>query len=228
MTVLASTLIARLREQLIDTGSAPRWTDAELLGYLSDGQRTIVAITPSLGSAKTVVQLVSGTRQTTPADGHMLLDVVRNMGMDGLSVGRVIRIVSREVLDNFNPVWHAANQSPTVQNFIYDPSEPQVFHVYPPSNGLNYVELVYSKVPAELAATSDAIALPDLYQTALFYYCMFRAHAKDSDFAAGQSLAQSWLALFQAFMGVAPAADLDESPNQQLAPSDLRTRGAAQ
>lgn len=227
MTVLASTIIGQVRPPLIDTGSQPRWSDTELLTYMSDGQRTMVALSPSITAVRVVVQLAAGSRQAIPADGHVLLDVVRNMGLDGTSPGRAVRIINRELLDAYRPTWTADPASPTLQNYIFNPIEPTAFYTYPPASGAGFVELLYSQVPPELTATSDPLTIPDLYQTALFYYVMFRAHSKDNDFGSAAQ-AQNYMALFQSFMGTGRTGDLAESPNQQLGPPDLNTRGAAQ
>jgi hypothetical protein len=227
MAVLASDIITQARLQLIDTGPLPRWTDTELLGYISDAQRTMVAISPGLTSTRLVFATTPGARQTLPADGYTLLDVIRNMGVDGTTPGRAVRIVPRDLLDGFNPLWSAAQASPTAQNFMYDPAENKVFHLYPPADGNGKLEILYSAVPDAITVGTDSLSVPDLYQTAVLYYVLFRAHSKDGDFAAGQSLAQPWLNMFNMFMGVGRTSDLSESPNQKMAPPDLATRGAA-
>lgn len=225
--VQASSIVSKVRLQLIDTGLTPRWTDAELLGYISDGQRTMVTISPSLTATRIAHPLLQGSRQRIPTDGYMLLDIPRNMGVDGVTPGRAVRIIKRDLLDALKPSWHGAATTPTAQNFLYDPLDPVTFHVYPPSDGQGKVELLYSRMPAEVTSLTDEITTPETFQTGLFYYVMFRACAKDSDFAAGQSLAQSWFTLFNNFMGVGRTSDLTESPNQGLAPADPNTRGAA-
>jgi len=227
MTVLASDIIGRARAQLIDTGSQPRWTDAELLGYISDAQRTMVAISPGLTSFTATVTTQLGARQRLPADAYMLLSIGRNMGVDGATPGRAIRIVPRQLMDSYDPLWAAAQASPTMQHYMYDPAELVFYYAYPPADGHGHVEMVYSLLPPNVTTTADELTVPDLYQTAVFYYVMFRAHAKDSDFAAGQALAQPFMELFNTFMGVGRTSDLNESPNQQLAPANLGQRGAA-
>jgi hypothetical protein len=41
---------------------------------------------------------------------------------------------------------------------------------------------------------------------------MFRAHQKDSDYSAGESKAQVYLALFQMFVGVHEGAKVEDAP----------------
>ena len=87
MTVTAQTIIDRVRTQLIDE-DAVRWTDAELLRWLSDGQRAVVAFSAGASSTTAVKAMVAGTRQSIPADGHMLLTIVRNLSADQVTAGR--------------------------------------------------------------------------------------------------------------------------------------------
>lgn len=227
MTVAASLILARVRRQLIDEAVVQHWTDAELLGWISDGQRTIVAMDPSYGETTEVFELAEGTKQNLSPDTHQLLDIQRNMGADGDTPGRTVRVVSREVLDTLNADWHSAPHTSVVENFIYDPQRPTIFYVYPPNNGTGTIELSRAKVPAELTNGSSVIEVNDLCQTALFDYTMFRAHQKDSDYSAGEGKAQVYLSLFMAFMTQQGTGALDESPNVKLSPANLASKGAA-
>jgi len=65
-----------------------RWPRNQLLDYLNDGQREVVIYRPDASMEDRVVALVdASTRQTLPANGLRLLDVVRNMGTDGATPG---------------------------------------------------------------------------------------------------------------------------------------------
>ena len=227
MAVTAQTILTRVRNQLIDDLPTKRWSDDELLRWLSDGQRTIVALDPSLGNVVDSQKLVIGTQQTLPPGAFMLLDIQRNMGDDGLTPGRVVTVVDRENLDRVDPNWHASLRSDVTLHYIYDPKQPTIYYVYPPSTGANYLEVARATSPPDLTKLTDPITIEDLYQTALFDYVMFRAHQKDSDYAAGGVVAQNYLQLFQMFGQGHEAAKLDASPNKQLGPPDLTDKGAA-
>lgn len=227
MTIAASTIITRARNQLIDNGSVRRWSDTELLDWLSDGQRALVALAPAASNTSVTAPLVTGTKQTIPSDGHMLLSIMRNNVSGGGTPGKVVRLVSREIMDNFNTNWHASTAAAVVQNYIFDPQDPTHYYVYPPNTGLGYVDMVYSKIPTELTATSDTLTVQDVYQTALFDYVMFRAHQKDSDFAAGQAVAQGYYQAFLGSVGQGETGQLSNNPNLQLAQPDPSNRGSA-
>lgn len=228
MAVTAQSIIDKVRTQLIDpSGATPRWTDAELLEWVSDGQRAVVAYTAGSSSITYVHTLVAGTKQSIPANGHQLLTVVRNIASDGVTPARATRIVTRDILDSQNPDWHTVSSTSLVQNYIFDLQEPKKFYVYPPNNGAGKVEIVYSVMPQDLTSTSDVLVLQEIYQTAVFDYVMFRAHQKDSDFAAGQAIAQNYLQLFLSYVTQNEQGQLSNNPNLQLAPRDPVTRGTA-
>src|SRR5215471_1724821 len=111
MTVPASAILTRVRTQLIDDLPTKRWTDDELLRWLSDGQRTIVAIDPSLGYGAVALKLDPGSLQHLPDGGFMLLNIQRNLGLDGATPGRAVTVISQENLDAQDPDWHASPRS---------------------------------------------------------------------------------------------------------------------
>src|SRR5215471_4120337 len=131
MTVAASTILARVRTQLIDELVTKRWSDDELLAWLSDGQRTLVAADPTLGEQTSPVQLDVGTKQSIPDGAFMLLDIKRNMGLDGATPGRAVSVINRENMDRVDPNWHASRRSEVTQHFIYDLNQQTTFYVYP-------------------------------------------------------------------------------------------------
>jgi hypothetical protein len=225
MPLTADDVITRVRELLIDNGTSPRWTDAELLRHLSDGQRAISRADPTAIQKVAVMQLAEGTRQSLPADGESLLTITRNMGTTGTVPGRAVRIIRRDIIDDQNPMWHTEAKVTTIYNYIYDPTDSDAFFVYPPSNGLGHVEINYCYVPAELDELTDELDVDDIYITPLTDYVMFRALQKDSDFAAGMQRAQMHFQAFVAFLGV--DGEDDVNPNLQTTPFDPAKKGTA-
>jgi hypothetical protein len=211
----------------MDERVTQRWSDSELLTWLSDGQRAIAAISPSLVEQTVVQGLVVGTKQEVPDGAFMLLDVKRNMGEDGATPGRTVTVVTRALLDAFDPNWHASARSSVTKHFIYDPEIPKVYYCWPPSTGTGNLEVSCAFTPVDLTTLDELIVVDDLYETALFDYVMFRAHQKDSDYSAGETKAGIYLQLFQNFMGIRESGKLTESPNMALPGTDLTTKGAA-
>lgn len=230
MAIVASSVINRVRTQLIDLGEdgAPyRWTDAELLKWLSDGCRTIVAVANSSSSRVIAMPLSAGTRQAIPADGHTLLGIFRNTTENNAKPGRAVRLVAREIIDAQNPDWHAMRPAKVVQNYIYDPEDQFAFYVYPPNDGTGYLELNYCVMPPDVTSMDDTLVVQDIYQTPLFDYVMFRAHLKDSDYAGGQGAAGTYLQSFMAFLNVNESSLAKENVNLQLLGYNPDTKGAA-
>jgi hypothetical protein len=227
MPVQAQSIIARVRTQLIDNLVTKRWSDDELLSWLSDGQRTCVSMDPSLGDVTDGLKLAVGTLQTLPDTAFMLLDVIRNLGTTGTTPGRVVTPITRENLDRTDPNWHFSRRSEVTQHFIYDPRNPLLYYVYPPSTGSNYLEVSRAENPPDITSLTAAISIPDLYQTPLFDYTMFRAHQKDSDYAAGDQKAQAYLQLFQMFFVGHTSAIDQQSPSKSLGAPDMTGAAAA-
>ena len=194
-TILASQIIADAAEILQDTGNV-RWTALKLLNWISAGEREIVLLRPNANTVNEVVTLAAGTKQSLPAGGVLFLDMLRNMGTDGATPGRVPRFVKREDIDAENPDWHIDTASAKVQHFIYDDRDQTHFYVYPkqPTTGFGTVEILYSATPAELTAVTDAITLNDIYANALMNYVVYRALEKDPVNAAKAA------EFYQAFM----------------------------
>ena len=100
-----------------------RWTSRELVSWLNDGQRAIAKYVPTSCSRVDAVKLQPGTKQNidsvtsasiVPGDGssavnvqgNALQSVIRNMGVNGQTPGKAIRITDRETLDVNDPNWH--------------------------------------------------------------------------------------------------------------------------
>lgn len=189
-TITVASVITKVQTILQDT-TGIRWPDSELIGWINDGQREIVLYKPNAFVKNTAVKLSTGTKQTLPADGVQLIDVVRNMGASGTTPGRAIRITMREILDSQVPNWHSSAADAEVKHFMYSMLDPKTFYVYPPqpSSSQNYVEIVYGAAPTE-CTSGGTITLDDIYQTILVDYCLYRAYSKDTEFAADQGRAK--------------------------------------
>jgi hypothetical protein len=216
-TVTAGAIIDKASIQLTDIPGV-RWTRAELLSWLNDGQRQIVLMQPHASNTVTSVALAAGTRQSLPANGWLLLGINCNMGTNGTTPGRAVRIISRELLDNFDPDWRTAKSAAVTKNYMYDPQDQLAYHVYPPSTGANYLQINYSKQPQDLVAETDTIDLMDVFQMPLLDYMLYRACSKDAEYAPGVQLAQTYAASFMAAVGGKEAAELKSNPTLELTP----------
>ena len=219
MAIPAQSIIRRAVETLQDTTSV-RWPVNELVRYLNDGQREVVLYRPDSMVTNTTVTLASGAKQSLPANGSKLIDVIRNTSGNKRSV----RMTDRHILDSQSPNWYNLTGVTEILHFMYDARDPKVFYVYPPaaSSGAS-IDLVYSAYPTDITEPADGsvytavtgnISLPDIYANLLTDYILYRAYTKDAEYAANAARAQAHYAAFQAALttemagttGVAPKA----------------------
>jgi hypothetical protein len=196
-----------------------RWTRTELLGWVSDAQQQIVLMAPNACSITRVVPLFIGTRQSLPVAGWLLLDVYRNMSGDIESLkapGRAVRIISRDLLDRFNPDWHTDKSVKVVVNYIYDTQDPSTFWVYPPNSGEGQLQINYSKTPDDLETEEQSVEVQPVYEMAMVDYVLYRACSKDAEYAPGLALAQGYLATFTAGVTGKSSTEAANTPNLSM------------
>lgn len=224
-TLTAQSIIDKAATILQDATNV-RWTSNELLGWLNDGQRQIALMRPDASVTTGNVTLVSGTKQSLPAGGLRLLDVVRNMGVGGATAGDAVRLVDREILDTQVPGWHYTTASTTIKHFIFDGRNPKVFYVYPPATGTSpTVEAIYSVSPSDVAAAGNTITLDDIYQNPLLDWVLYRAFSKDAEYAANEELAKKHVSAFMAALGAKTEVDIATSPNKNAPPFNPNSAG---
>lgn len=257
-TTLARELIYRVSAQLLDAPDAARqfrrWSERELVGWLNEGQRVIAKYLPASCSRIDAIKLAAGTRQSIealaaasilPSDGStavdvkgkMVLDVIRNMGSDGATPGRSIRVVQRDMLDTVDPLWHTRTDS-TISEYVFDPRAPKYFWVYPGVTGVMWAEVSYLANPAELpyaagtmgmeGASAALLSVDDQYTDDLENYMLARAHLKESEVAANAQLAASYINIFVSSINAQAKAMTGVSPNLKFLPFAAEAPGAAQ
>lgn len=227
-TIIARTVIEKAQIILQDT-TGVRWpSDTELLGWLNDGQREVMVFKPNANVKNVAVKLTTGTKQSLPADGVQLIDVVRNMGTDGTTPGRAIRIVMREILDAQVPDWHTSTPNATTKHYTYSVLDPKNFYVYPPQPASNqgYSEMVYGAVPTD-ATINGAISIDDIYQNALIDYILYRAYSKDTEYAADPNRADKHQAAYIASLTGKVKAEIGSNPNSNAPANPNVVRTAA-
>lgn len=212
MAITAASIIQRAQQLLHDT-TGVRWLAPELVRWLNDGQREIVMYRPDANSRVSTATLAAGTRQdldtttgvTAPAK---LIDVVRNMAVTSNLKG--VRLVDRKLLDQQRPSWHAETPSVNIIHYTFDPRDPTAFYVYPPATTSAQLEIVYSAYPTAIDApagdthssVTGNIGVSDMYANALLDYVLYRAYAKDAEYAGTEGRARAHYAAFAASMGI--------------------------
>lgn len=212
---------------LLNDQDGTRWLDNELVSWINDAQKLIALTRPDASVANQSLTLVVGTKQSIPASGFRLLDVVRNLGVDGVTGGRSIRHVDREVLDSQDPMWHASTTSGTIKHFIYDNRDPKNFYVYPPAVAGTKIEVMYSVAPTEIVYNSVTpnttlntdLSVSDIYLEAVLNYVMYRSYSKDAEFSQNPQLAAGYLQTVYSMLGIKTQKDVAFSP-------DLNSKGS--
>lgn len=224
MATLTARSIVDKAKIIVQDNTGVRWPDVELIKWLNDAQRDVVLMKPDACVKNVSVQMVAGTKQTLPADGILLIDVKRNMGVNGTTPGRTIRQVPQAVLDDLTADWHTATASATALHYVYDKRNQKHFYLYPPQPSVSpgQVELIYSANPADctLAAHDGAatgnpdsvIAVDDVYGGALLDLVLYRAYSKDSKYAGNGSRALAHRTAALETLGVKEQAEAGHEP----------------
>jgi hypothetical protein len=227
MALTAQSIIRRAVETLQDTTSV-RWPVNELVRYLNDGQREVVLYRPDSMVTNSTITCVAGTKQSLPANGAKLIEVIRNAA--ATSDKKAVRMINREILDAQTSGWHNITGSVNILHFMYDPRDPKVFYVYPPATVLAQLDIVYSAYPTDITEPADGalytavsgnISLPDIYGNVLLDYILYRAYTKDSAYAGNAARAQAHYAAFANALGIEIRATVSVAPN----PVDNPNRG---
>lgn len=204
--VTSDEILSSVNSLLNDPGFV-RWTKAELLGYFNDAQRAIVLRRPDAYCADVDdFTCVAGTKQSLPADGLRLVDIVRN------ATGRAIKGPSdRSVIDDNYPDWYAENTATAVELFFYDERNPKTFYVYPGVVAGTQLTVVYSKAPPAITMTQNdaaqTISIDDIFANAAIEWVLYRCYVKDAEYAANPSKSQTHLNAFKTQLGEKSQAD---------------------
>lgn len=185
MPIPAAELISRASTILQDDEHV-RWPVPELLEWMNDAAREIILRRPSARAVTQALALKAGTQQDIQDPSVQLLDVVRNLGSDGLTPGRAVRRVERQLLDDQCPDWHMERKKSSIRHYTYDDRSTKSFYVYPPAVAGVQVEVLVSQLPPVIAAATEAIDMPLEYLNAMVNYMAYRAFSKDSEYAQAQ------------------------------------------
>lgn len=179
-SITVASIISLARTELFDETAPYRFTDGKLTEWLNAGQRQIVLLKPTASVANESVQLVAGAKQTLPASGIVLIDIVRNMGSNGNVPGTPISRKDRQSLDALLPTWGSMPAKAQVKYYMFDERDQSRFYVYPkqPDAGQGYVEMIMSCYP-DTALVNATITIDDIYEGALLDYIAYRGFRRD-------------------------------------------------
>ncbi len=258
-TVLVREVFARASSLMQDLNPqfhlAP---EREMVDALYDGEVAITKFLPSACSRIDAIRLAPGTKQSieviplenckpgngsTPAQpilGTMVLDVLRNMGTDGLTPGTAIRLTERMILDSQSPQWHTVT-GPVVRSFMFDPRMPRYFYVTPgvPAGGL-WIEVAFTAQPAKIPNTgtpgnelylatgnsATTIDVADEHVDDLTNYVVARMLQRQVEWADANK-ANSFAQMFLSSLNAKVATNTGSNPNLRQLPFAAEPLGRA-
>lgn len=179
---------------------------ANWLDWLNESQRAVVLMRPDAGSTVQSLQLAAGTRQALPAGSTMLLDVTRNMGVDGATPGLTIRFGERGVEDMVSRSWHTGATAVVVKDVLYDDKKnPLVFWVNPPIPAAPavWIETILALTPASVTdPVAGAITIADQYASPMQEWMLFRAYGMNTQSQTMMARSASHFKAFFDLLGV--------------------------
>lgn len=243
-TILVRDALWQASDQLHDLVPAQftRWSQKTLVNALNNAQWAIAKFLPSSCARVDSIKLVPGTKQSIkliddasikPGDGSAAVTVrgrylqrlVRNMGANGTTPGRAIRLVDHESLDSGDINWHASTGS-VVLEYTFDPRTPWLFYIAPgvSADPAVWVEASYLADPTHLDADVDfsaddsTLSISDVNFDDVLHYMLAYAHLRDSDDDGSASLASTFTNLFNASINAQALKETGVNPNLKSLP----------
>lgn len=220
-TVKVIDIIRRVEFVLQDTNI--RWPRLELQNWLNESYLAITLLRPDANAKSGTFTCSAGSRQDITdvfPSALRLLDVTRNLA--STSDYKVIRIVSRSVLDDQRPSWHAETGTVNIQHYTHDTRQPKEFFVYPPATTAAQIEVVYADAPGQHAlsetdldpdgSNTEVIKLDDIYMSPIIDWVLYRAYSKDAEYGANEARAAASYSAFNSALGAKTQVDAAIAP----------------
>lgn len=261
-TILVREALRRVSKLLQDISPQYiKYPEQEAVDALNDAHLAIAKFLPSAASRNDAIKLKPGTLQSLesiaqgdckPGDGSTpaatilgvaLLGVSRNMGSDGLTPGRVVRVIDQHMLDLQDPDWHLASRAKTaIQCFTFNPQLPLYFNVTPPVHASTAVwaQIQYNAQPLRIpntglpsselyladGASTETIKVRDEFIDDLVNYVVARANMKEAEWADGNK-ATYFTNLFLSSLNAKVHVLTGTNPNLKRLPFSPEPIGAA-
>lgn len=195
-----STIIATARHLMLDTGTTPRQSNDELVGYVNEALREVCTLRPDLFSSVGDMTCIAGQceQAITFLDAVSLLDVLC------VHAGQAVTPFDRQTMDQFRPGWRTDAAGPA-QNWAPLNGDPLAFFIYPKAPADQVLDVRYVRNPATYALGDVIVDLPDSYAPALADYVVYRAESKDDEHVLSQRAASHYAA-FKTKFGVSNGA----------------------
>jgi hypothetical protein len=192
-----------------------RWPVPELLNYLSEAINAVVQGKPALFVAVVQLPLAPGSTQRLPEDYSRILDIHFNVNADGTEGPNVLPGVY-----NLQQAFQKPGcpSSALIEVFSAYPGSERYFWVDPPvPRNLSYtpkVEALVMLAPQPVTSIDQPIvfpgASPQLYQSALVDWMLYRCYSKDQESATSFERSQAHFKAFQQYVGMSVGAPMQQ------------------
>ena len=186
------------------TSDGVRISESDWIDYINQAVLQILLVRPDANAILKSVALVEGTKQKIPDDGHVFIDITRNMGEDGETPGKAVYGAERETLDQMNPDWHNATVGIAIKNYMFDKKFPRSYFVSPPVSDITdvYVELVYCEIPDAVDSSSDYMPLTETFFSPIKDWALNLAFSMDADSQSNSVLGKAHEESFYRELGI--------------------------
>lgn len=159
--------------------------------------------------------LAAGTKQFIPPNATLLKQTIYNLGLHGDTPGPVITPVDLNTMNRISLHWRTDPASFNTRHYMYDLRNPRRFDVWPPVPAQGtWVEMENPTVTPTMTDPSQPIPLEDTWETAIYYFILARAFAKNTPAGDATKMTMYWN-LFLAELGMEAAGRLAEQPGDQ-------------
>jgi hypothetical protein len=189
-----------------DPESPEHWTRENLVNWYNLGASKTVALAPEANTIFESMKLAAGVKQSIPTNRIMLIDVTRNMGVDGNTPGAGITKTDIRILTTYDRAWITATASAIIKN--WGPESLTTFFVSPPSDGTSYVEIKVAAVPTKVVYDAGdlwqtaLVGVAEKYVDAVFNWMLYRVYQKDGDYPGNDQRSRDFYNQFLVSCGV--------------------------
>jgi hypothetical protein len=248
-TVLVKEVLGRVAALLQDTQPQfQRQPEREEIDWLNDAQVAITKFLPAACSRIDSVKFKAGTLQsieviaaadckpgdgstpTVPIYGTQVLDLLCNMGADGLTPGKAIRLTERNTLDSQRPMWHTLTGT-AVDSWMFDPRNPRYLLITPGLAAPAWVRMSLTAQPLKIPAggapgaeiygmsgsSTTTISIADEHVDDLTNYIVARANMRETEWSDATK-ATTFAQMFLSSLNAKVAAITGNNPNLQQLP----------
>jgi len=180
-------IVVGLIQDTAEAESDKQWPMTELVRLYNIAVLDIVIADKRAKMVTESVKFATGSKQSIPAKSIAFVELIRNMGTDGVTPGQSITPTSMTALSAFNRDWSNDTAQTEIYNVIADPNDPRAYYIYPPSDGTGYGLLQSSKVPDKIVYDDDGnwesafVDITDEFVNPLLTKIMELVYKKDSD-----------------------------------------------